>query len=277
MKAINDEISLHCTTTNGKEASNAKFLNPIKKGFKSLETHLTDVSSLLFTMSKELDTLTKKVTEVETTVNKNKATGDLVSKIQDAAAYKKICSELQNSDLQTKIYNFGLGKSVEGHREVTNEVKTTLGNSSLSAITKSATVTILSKSTKYINGIHSVPILLKCKTKNDQIDLEKNVRQQGYNTAFHWPKELIEPVKNIRDQLITFKSEVDNIDMTNSHILIRPNFETGRSLQILTRPSDPNSDRRWKTWFTCPTPAPLELAKNFGNEQPANKTKFFKI
>ena len=277
MTKINADLSQHCSTINGKETTNAKFLNPIKKGFKTLESNLNDVSCLLFSLTKELDTLSNKVNNVESIVNKNRATGDLVSKIQDSAAYKNICSDLQNSDLQTKIYNFDLGKQVEGHREVSQAVRTSLSNSTLSDSTKKASVTILSKSTKFVNGKHAVPILLKCNSKIDQISLEKNVRDKGYNTAFHWPKELIEPVKKIREQLVSYKSEVDNIDMTKCHILIRPNFETGKSLQILYRLSDQTTDRRWKTWFSCPTPAPISLAKKFGNEQPANKSKFFSI
>jgi hypothetical protein len=49
--------------------------------------------------------------------------------------------------------------------------------------------------------IHSVPVLLECQDRTDSWDMDNILRQAGYFSSFHWPKEAMEFVNGIRDDV----------------------------------------------------------------------------
>ena len=248
------------------------FLSPIIKGFSVLEKSLTDLAEVSFTMARDVDSVCGRVDKLENIIKGNKASGDIVSKVEKSAAYNDSCKEVKNTELQAKVFNIDLGDKTSGNFNIVSKVKAKLGISSGNL----GNVIIIplrkeSYESKISNEltIQTVPILFKAKSKDDKIKLDNLLREKSLKSSFHWPKDMIKPVKSIHAQMTNYKE--GGIDLTNKQILIRPNFECGKFLIISTRP---NTGGKWTKFISVKTPADSELVKKFKDSQPCHSAYF---
>ena len=72
----------------------------------------------------------------------------------------------------------------------------------------------------------SVPTLFQCRDRRDQEDLEGIIRAAGYFPLFHWPKEMLDFVTGVREEVVKM-----GCDPERNYIRVRPELRDGR-LQI---------------------------------------------
>ena len=68
----------------------------------------------------------------------------------------------------------------------------------------------------------SVPTLFQCRDRRDTEELEQLLRRAGYFPGFHWPKEIMEFVNKVREEV--GKQGFDNRDF---HFRVRPEVREG--------------------------------------------------
>ena len=269
-KKIADELDLQCINTKGNRNDKDKFISPIKNWLYELESKLTDVAKLTFSMASSNVVLKERLDKLEATIASNVATGDLVSDIEKSAKYKDFCNETMNSNLLIKVPNLDLGSSVNSEETpILDSIKKKLANTLPENALKDIVITSLAKETVEKDGKFVVPVLLKAKTKTERDSLDKIIKNH-YDTNFHWPKMLFPIVKSIRSQMLELKNE--KIDLTNKQIMIRPS-STGRSLTISFRDG---FRTKWQLLESIKTPAPKSLLENTKFTQPCS-SKFTEL
>ncbi len=269
-KKIADELDLQCITAKGNKNDKDKFISPIKSWLSELESKLTDVARLTFSMAASNAVMKERLDKIEATIACNVATGDLVSDIERSAKYKDFCDETMNSNLLIKVPNLELGASENGEElPILDTIKKKLANTLPENSLKDIIITPLAKKTIEKDGKFVIPILLKAKTKTERDSLDKKLKNH-FDTNFHWPKPLFPIVKSIRSQMLELKNE--KIDLTNKQIMIRPS-STGRSLTISFRDG---FRTKWQLLESVKTPAPKFLLDNTKFTQPCN-SKFLEL
>jgi len=97
-------------------------------------------------------------------------------------------------------------------------------------ISKTVTVSVLGSGTKQVETgghvIYTVPILVSCKDRTDKWDMEGCVRRAGYYPSFHWPTEMVDFVKEAREEVVKL-----GVSLESNYIRIRPGEYNGK-LQI---------------------------------------------
>ncbi len=95
--------------------------------------------------------------------------------------------------------------------------------------------------------IYTVPVLLECRDRTDAGDLDAVLKFAGYFSTFHWPSEMLDFVKEARNEVRKLGYE------ERSHFIrIRPE-ERGGSVQIRADVKEKNGGK-WqvKAFWHCP-------------------------
>ena len=145
--------------------------------------------------------------------------------------------------LQCKVFNLDFGSELKSHSDILAKSKEILGtHGSLKDILPRVYIAPLGRVTKpNKEGKHYIPLLLKVRTIEDKTKLQEGIKDANLKTGFHWPKNLIGNISKMRTQLSEYENE--DLNLKDKHILIRPNFETGKSLNILYR--EAGSSAKW--------------------------------
>lgn len=248
--------------------------SPLPKCFKELEKVLSHICDFNMNLAARYVSLLDATDKSKATLEKNEACGNLATSIENSAAYKKSCNELTQTSLQCKVFNLDFGSELKSHSDILTKSKEILGtHDSLKDILPRVYIAPLGKVTKANNeGKQSIPLLLKVRTIDDKIKLQEGIKDANLKTGFHWPKTLINNISKMRSQLSEYENE--ELNLKNKHILIRPNFETGKSLNILYR--DAGSSAKWTHLETVKVPADASLLAKFKCQQIC-KSKYFKL
>jgi hypothetical protein len=95
--------------------------------------------------------------------------------------------------------------------------------------------------------IHTVPVLLECQDRTDSWDLDSILRHAGYFSAFHWPKEAMEFVNGIRDDV-----RRNGCGEQDFYVKVRPE-ERGGEIRIRADVKQKNGGRwQMKAVWNCP-------------------------
>ena len=261
---IREELDKLSQGTNGKPNEKAKLIAPITNWFVELEKMMTDLSKYVFGMSDNQIRMNKRIESLEATIAVNVATGDLVSDIERSASYKDLCNETMLASLASKVPNLDLGVKVDAESDIsiTEKVRTKLTSTLTPKVLSDVVITPLAKETLEKDNKFTVPVLLKAKTKQGKVALDKALRAKGLDLNFHWPKQLFPIIKSLREKYKAFKN--DDIDLTSKQILIRPSV-TGKSIMVSYRAG---MGTNWTFLESFKTPATKEMLENTKFLQP---------
>jgi hypothetical protein len=157
--------------------------------------------------------------------------------VQDAKdSEKDMERKLEGAMEQVKILNVDLGKECTDRktlvREAVGRIKEMVKKSDeqeFAEIMRGATVDVLGKCTTEKRmgerKIHTVPILISCGCKNVKGRLERIVRNAGLVASFQWPKESMEFVEKIREEV-----EAMGFGRKEYYTRVRPVTKEGRVL-----------------------------------------------
>ena len=132
----------------------------ISKGFSSLESSLTDLAKSHFACADEVKKLRAELDLLTGKIDLNEASGNLSSKVEDSAAYKDLCKEIDNSASITKIPNFKFDKDLKGGKDISIAAKTILNTKEID-ISKTNGLFALAKETNVKDNNVTAPVLIK--------------------------------------------------------------------------------------------------------------------
>jgi hypothetical protein len=143
--------------------------------------------------------------------------------------------KVKEASLQVKIMDLDFGKEIKERKELqekASEILTVKVRSDLrdryDALCKKASKVILAKqTTKHKvggNDIWTAPVLLGFQDRSDKWEMEDLLRKSKLFPAYHWPKEMIEPVKQFRKVV-----RDTGVCESDTFIRIRPAERDGKS------------------------------------------------
>jgi hypothetical protein len=95
--------------------------------------------------------------------------------------------------------------------------------------------------------INTVPVLLECAERADAWDMENILRHAGYFSAFHWPKEAMEFVNGIREDV-----RKNGCSEEDYYVKVRPE-DRGGEIRIRADVKEKNGGRwQMKAIWNCP-------------------------
>ena len=262
--------SIHVELNKLKSDGNGDIVKEVCKGFSALERHMNTLSDKMFNMAEKVDWLLAKDEQVGGFLENNMRGGNLTTQIETSKGYTDLCGEVKNASCITKIFGVDLGEETEGRDKIVKKSKKVLEEEKKIHLKGAAIVPLKFKSAVF-DRKHTAPVLIISKDREEKKTLERQAKDRGYRTGFHWPKNIVPLITKMREQLEEFKS--DNLDLTDKHILIRPNM-TGNSLSILYRPKEKIKDF-WTHLESVKVPADDKLVRLF-NAQPC-QSKYFSL
>ena len=113
-------------------------------------------------------------------------------------------------------------------------------------------VIILGKKTvRYDRGdatVYTVPTLLQCRDRRDADDLERMIRGAGYYPTFHWPSEMLEFVRGVKDEVRS-----TGIEDREYHFRVRPERRDGKvQVKVEVKKKEGGARFSLKGVWACP-------------------------
>ncbi len=177
--------------------------------------------------------LEDKVQEVKAEVDKLK---DLRNKISLGESVKEMEAKVRISMCMVKAVNINIGMMTDNKativREALREVRkrTRLEETEhVNRVLKRTRLVVLGKKTERRldrgRAVCTVPILFECQDRKDAQEIERTLRVAGYFPSFHWPSDIMEFIRNIREKV----RQLGNTEQ-GSYIRIRPEVREGTIL-----------------------------------------------
>ena len=234
---------------------------------------VANLSSELVTMKGDIDGI-KQVLKI------NEDQGALNKPYEESPNYTAHCDKVVECDTQVKLPGVDLGIEIkEGHdqKDLMKKVRDKLAEKGNGIeLKENQNVTLLKKTTKFNTKIrkHTIPVLIHAKSRDNRIKLEHSIKAaKKYSTSYHWPKEVSDKVKVMREQIEKYeRTEPDGtvFSLQGKQIRIRPT-ENGRHLLIHYRDG---VGCPWVTLDSVKTPISEEMARKANTTQPCKSTYF---
>jgi len=231
------------------EEALAKAEKGVQELEKKTEVGLTKVKELEARLDKNLAEVQGKVMDVEEKAVENrvkmedkvKSVSDVVDMVVELAArsrvresVKEMEGKVRTSMCGVKVCNLNVGQETEDKalivRKVLGEVRKAVRSEEegqLEQVLRRTRVVVLGKRTEGRREggqtIQAVPILLQCQDMRDVQVLEGILREAGYFPTLHWPEEMMEFVKGVREEV-----RRRGVSERECWVRVRPVEEEGR-------------------------------------------------
>ena len=178
-----------------------------------------------------------------------KAVAKAKENIEIKASAKEMEDKLRTANTQFKLMDVNIGRETEDRKEIiekgVTEIRRNLRSDAVKEfdeLIKFAEVAPLTRKTFKATGkdYYSAPLLFTVQDKTKKWKLEDTLRGSKMYPGFHWPQEMVAPVKEYRRIL----KEEGGVNEENSYIRIRPAERNGR-LRIKADVKDKSSSGRF--------------------------------
>jgi len=231
------------------EVALAKTEKGVQELERKTEVGLSKVKELEERLCENLEKVQGKVTDVEEKAteervkmeDKVKTVSDVVDMVVDLAARSRVRESVKEMEGKVriamcgvKVCNLNIGQETEDKalivRKVLGEVRKAARREEegqLEKVLRRTRVVVLGKRTEGRREgeqtIQSVPILLQCQDMRDMQVLEGILKEAGYFPTLHWPEEMMEFVKGVREEV-----KRSGVSEQECWIRIRPVEEEGK-------------------------------------------------
>jgi len=185
----------------------------------------------------------RKVKDLEEQVRKNadreqSATQERNRRIRVESA-QVMTEKLQVVERQIKYMDIDFGRQTSSRREIVEKtisffkedieeedrrrLDTILRRTQFIILGKGTTLREIKDGDDEWIRIHTVPIMLECRTVSDKVELEDMLRKVGWYPVYHWPKECLEVVKELRYVVRNL-----GYDEKRYFVKVRPDWREGR-------------------------------------------------
>jgi hypothetical protein len=185
-----------------------------------------------------------KVTELKSTVD------SLIrsrNKVRNRDSIRDMEKKVSVAQCALKLLDVNIGRETGDRREIVrktlDEVRSYIKDSDLSyydRVIRRTRITIMGKGTtrweREGEAGFSVPTLFQCRDRRDLEELDGMLRAAGYFPSFHWPREMMEFVGKVRDEV-----RGQGLRHDSHYIRVRPETREGRLLvKAEAKPKDGN-------------------------------------
>jgi len=171
---------------------------------------------------------------------------------------KEMEGKVRTAMCGVKVSNFNIGQETGNKvlivRKVLGEVRKAAKKEEagqLDRVLRTTRVVVLGKRTEVRREggetIQSVPILLQCQDRKDAQELEGMLKGAGYFPTLHWPEEIMEFIKGVREEVVR-----RGVTEQESWIRIRPEEEEGRVRIRVDSKSKAGGRFRLEGVWACP-------------------------
>ena len=182
------------------------------------------------------------------------------------ASRKEMAAKMETAVTNVKVLDLDFDKNTDDRKEMITAAKERLRAKIRGAdqqqrftdITKKADVQVLARRTtkrkRRSDGqeIWTAPVVLTIKDKEDRWEMEDMLRKNKVYPTFHWPREFLDPLKKMREELKT------KVDEESSYVRIRPVQSDGK-WKIRAEVKPKQGEGRFSTKATWEVP-PLDDA-----------------
>ena len=222
------------------------------ENLEKVQGKVTDVEE------KEMEERVKMEDKVKTVTEVVDMVVELVSKTRVRESVKEMEGKVRKAMCGVKVCNLNIGQVTEDKalivRKVLGEVRKAARKEEegqLEKVLRRTRVVVLGKRTEGRREgeqtIQSVPILLQCQDMRDVQVLEGILKEAGYFPTLHWPEEMLEFVKGVREEV-----RRRGVSERESWVRIRPVEEEGRvRIKVDTKAKSGGSFRLEGVW-RCP-------------------------
>jgi hypothetical protein len=202
----------------------------------------------------ELEEKVKEVTNITGSLTNNNVRGRIRESVREME--KKV----EEANCGVKVLDIDIGKDTDDRRDIVRRALDTVRSYAredsqrwLDTILKRTRVVVLGKRTvrrtaRDDRTEFSVPILFQCRDRRDAEDLDSILRGAGYYPSFHWPREIMDFVGAVRE-------EVRKMGFSDREYFqrIRPEYRDG-ALQIKAEVKQKEGNGRFqlKGVWGCP-------------------------
>jgi hypothetical protein len=177
-------------------------------------------------------------------------------------------AKIKEASLQVKVMDLDFGSEIKERKDLLEKSGKVMDDrirSDLKAqydnLCKKAVRMVMAKQTaKYKVGdseIWTAPVVMAFKDRNEKWEMEDLLRKSNIFPSYHWPKEMLEPVKKFRQTV-----RDNGINEATSYIRIRPVEKDGKlRIRAETKPKEGNGKfTTFATWAIPPMEGPARLA-----------------
>ena len=222
-----------------------KYIKSSIKHEEVMGNHLSDVFQVVTKLEKK--TVAAEV-KAEAADVKVKEIEKVRETIEIKSSRKEMAQKMELAVSQVKIMDLDFDKSVEDQKEMVRIAKTRLTakvNASdqpkFTDLIKKAEVHVLARKTAKRKAratgedIWTAPVVMTMPVKNERWEMEDILRKNKIYPTFHWPKDFLEPLKKMKEEL---KSKIDE---ESNFIRIRPTLSDGKwKIRADSRPKEGN-------------------------------------
>ncbi len=188
---------------------------------EAMEMRIEDKLERMEEKVKEIDAATDSLTRTRIKTRTRESVKEMESKVREAQ-----CS--------LKLLDIDIERVTEDRREIVRKTITKMrqfveedDKRGYDMIIRRTRIVIMGKSTsrrlRDSDVEYSVPTLLQCRDRRDTEDLEAILRAAGYFPSFHWPREMMEFVGRVRDEV-----KQQGVDDRVNFSRVRPGMREGK-------------------------------------------------
>ena len=234
-------LNLKCNNIKSLADSVGNFMNTVLVSCLQVQaSNLSDIAGTITSLNEIITDLQEENNELRTELEE-------VKNLRESQQYKESCREMEvqvrEAVAKVKVMDLDFGACLTDRKQLQDTARdrlkekvrsdlrdrydTLMARASLAVISRATTRRAYPEGEKW-----TAPILLTIPDKETRWETEDILRKSNVFPSFHWPKEMIEPVKVLRKAIVD-----SGIDEATHYIRIRPEDRDGRlRLRADTKP-----------------------------------------
>jgi hypothetical protein len=227
------------------EKMSVKTVKDLKEGMEKMFS-----SVLIPYLEKNANVMTEMVTEISRLEDALEASEEKeeqhVSRIEELEKLRETSDvkmskaemgkKMEVAQTQVKLLDIDFGKCIDDPKDLTKAAKEAIAakvrsdeKEKYDQLVKNAVVQVLARQTtkrKNFNGdsdIWTAPVVLTIQERAARWEMENVLRKSKMFPTFHWPKEFLEPMKKIKEEL-----KNGGVDDSTHYVRIRPEQKDGK-------------------------------------------------
>jgi hypothetical protein len=243
---IDEDFSAFCLKYKQEaEKMSVKSVKDLKEGMEKmfssvlipyLEKNANTMTGLISEISRLEEALEVSEAKEEESVNRIAELEKLRETSEVKLSKAEMGKKMEVAQTQVKLLDIDFGKCIDDPKELNKAAKEAIAakirsdeKEKYDNLVKNAVVQVLARQTtkrKNFNGdseIWTAPVVLTIQERAARWDMEDVLRKSKMFPTFHWPKEFLEPMKKLKEEL-----KNGGVDDSTHYTRIRPELKDGK-------------------------------------------------
>jgi hypothetical protein len=243
---IGEDFSAFCLKYKQEaEKMSVKSVKDLKEGMEKmfssvlipyLEKNANTMTGLISEISRLEEALEVSEAKEEESVNRIAELEKLRETSEVKLSKAEMGKKMEVAQTQVKLLDIDFGKCIDDPKELNKAAKEAIAakirsdeKEKYDSLVKNAVVQVLARQTtkrKNFNGdseIWTAPVVLTIQERAARWDMEDVLRKSKMFPTFHWPKEFLEPMKKLKEEL-----KNGGVDDSTHYTRIRPELKDGK-------------------------------------------------